>query len=85
MVNQTFQVLFRIPGISPLDNIKSDRIVGIQWGFPGYELLFTLGIYLPSASHNLEDCVEHFNYLWALYDFLLSSCKAFLWATSVPI
>ena len=40
--------------LSLLDNIKSDRIVGIQCDFLGYELLFIVGVYLPSASHNLE-------------------------------
>ena len=51
--------------ISPLDNIKSDHIVGIQCDFPGYEyeLLFTIDIYLPSASHNLEEYCEYFDYL----------------------
>ena len=64
--------------ISPLDNIKSDRIVGIQCDFPGYELLFIVGIYLPSASHNLEEYYEYFDYLWALYDSLFSNGKVIL-------
>ena len=29
--------------VSPVDNIKSDHIVGIQCDFPGYELLFIVG------------------------------------------
>ena len=52
--------------ISPLDNIKSDRTVGIQCDFTGSELLFIVGVYLPSASHNLEEYCEYFDYLWAL-------------------
>ena len=64
--------------ISPLDNIKSDRIVGIQCDFPGYELLFIVGIYLPSAGHNLEEYCDYFNYLWPLYDSLSSNCKVIL-------
>ena len=54
--------------ISPLDNIKSDRIVGIQCEFPGHVLLFILGVYLPPASHNPEEYGEYFDYLWPLYD-----------------
>ena len=47
--------------ISPLDNIKSDRIVGIQCEFPCRVLLFILGVYVPSASHNLEEYGEYFD------------------------
>ena len=64
--------------ISPPDNIKSDRIVGIQCEFPGHILTFMLGVYLPSASHNLEEYGEYFDYLWALYDSLSSNGKVIL-------
>ena len=64
--------------ISPPDNIKSDRIVGIQCEFPGHVLLFILGVYLPSVSHNLEEYGEYFDYLWALYDSLSSNGKVIL-------
>ena len=64
--------------ISPLDNIKSDRIVGIQCDFPGYELLYIVGVYLPSASHNLEEYCEYFDDLWAIYDSLSSNGKVIL-------
>ena len=64
--------------ISPLDNIKSDRIVGIHCQFPGHVLLFILGVYLPSASHDLEEYGEYFDYLWTLYDSLSSNCKVIL-------
>ena len=50
----------------PLDIIKSDSIVGIQCEFPGHILQFILGVYLPSASHNLEEYGQYFDYLWAL-------------------
>ena len=60
--------------ISPLDNIKLDRIVGIQCG---YELQFIVAVYLPSASHDLEEYCEYFDYLWALYDSLSSIVKLF--------
>ena len=64
--------------ISLLHNIKSDRIVGIQCEFPGLILLFILGVYLPSASHNLEEYCKYFDYLWALYDSLSSNGKVIL-------
>ena len=64
--------------ISPLDNIKSDRIDGIQCEFPGHVLLFIFGVYLPPASHNLEEYGEYFDYLWALYDPLSSNGKVIL-------
>ena len=64
--------------ISLLDNIKLDRIVGIQCEFPGHILLFILGVYLPSASHDLEEYGEYFDYLWALYDSLSSNSKVIL-------
>ena len=44
--------------ISLLDNIKPDHIVGIQCEFPGHILLYILSVYLPSASHNLEEYGE---------------------------
>ena len=61
-----------------LHKIKSDRIVGIQCEFPGHILLFILGVYLPSASHNFEEYCEYFDYLWALYDSLPSNGKVIL-------
>ena len=64
--------------ISPLDNIKSDRIVGIQCEFRGHISLFILGVYLPSAGHNLEEYGEYFDSLWALYDSLSSNGKVIL-------
>ena len=48
--------------ISPLD---------IQCGSPSYELLFIVGVYLPSASDNLEEYCEYFDYLWAFVRFFV--------------
>ena len=56
--------------ISPLENISSDRIVGIQCNFPNKNLLFVLGVYLPSSNAKLEEFQEYFDHLWALYDSL---------------
>ena len=36
---------------SPLENISSDPIVGIQWNFPNKNLLFIPGVYLPVQSY----------------------------------
>ena len=64
--------------ISPLDYMKSDRIVGIQCEFPGHVLLFILCVYLLSTSHNLEEYGEYFDNLCALYDSLSSNGKIIL-------
>ena len=53
--------------ISPLENISSDHIVGIQCNFPNKNLLFVLGVYLPSSNAKLEEFQEYFDHLWALY------------------
>ena len=31
---------------------------------------FCLGVYLPSAIHNITECNEYFDHLWVLYDSL---------------
>ena len=49
--------------------------VGIHWDII---LLFILGVYLPSASHNREEYCKYFDYLWALYDSLSSNGKVIL-------
>ena len=36
--------------VKPLENIDSDRIVGIRCDF-GEESLFILGVYMPASSH----------------------------------
>ena len=50
----------------------------LECEFPGHILLFILGVYLPSASHNLEEYGEYFDYLWALHDSLSSNGKVIL-------
>ena len=56
--------------VSPLEDIDSDRIVGIQCDFPGYDTLYILGVYLPSSSLNTKAYDEYFDYMWALYESL---------------
>ena len=46
----------------------SVRIVGIQFNFPNKNLLFVLGLYLPSSNVKLEEFQEYFDHLWVLYD-----------------
>ena len=58
--------------VSPLDNIDSDCIVGIQCDFPGYDTLYILGVYLPSSSHNIVVYDEYFDYMWTLCESLSS-------------
>ena len=41
--------------ISPLENISSDRIVGIQCNFPNKNLLFVLGVYYHHPTPNLKN------------------------------
>ena len=53
-----------------MKNIKSDRIVGIRCNFPYSTPLFILSVYLPSASHNINEFNEYFDHLWELYDSL---------------
>ena len=61
-------LLWKIPldnYVSPLEDIDSDRIVGIQCDFPGYDTLYILSVYLPSSSLNTEAYDEYFDYMWA--------------------
>ena len=44
--------------------------MGIQCNFPNKNLLFVLGVYLPSSNAKLEEFQEYFDHLWALYDSL---------------
>ena len=64
--------------ITPMDTIESDRIVGIKCEFVSCRPLFILAVYLPSASHALEQFKECFDYLWALYDSLSADGFAIL-------
>ena len=56
--------------VAPLEEIDSDRIVGIRCEFGNNDPLFILGVYLPSSSHQMDVFNECFDYLWALYDSL---------------
>ena len=56
--------------VSPLEDIYSDRIVGIQCNFPEYDTLYILGVYLLSSSLNTEVYDEYFDYMWALHESL---------------
>ena len=60
--------------MGPLEDIISDRIVGICLHFPKCDPLFILGVYLPatSAKHMLDDYLEYLHYLRAVYDKLSS-------------
>ena len=61
---------------TPLEEIDSDRIVGIRYEFGNNDPLFILGVYLPSSSHQMDVFNECLDYLWALYDSL--SAKGFV-------
>ena len=53
-----------------IENIDSDRIVGIKYELNGRKPLFILSVYLPSTSHTTEEYRECFDLLWSLYDSL---------------
>ena len=56
--------------VTPLENINSDRIVGIRCDFNDNSPLFILSVYLPAVSHPIEEFNEYLDYLWTLYDSL---------------
>ena len=56
--------------VIPLENIDSDCIVGIRCDFNDNSPLFILSVYLPAASHPIEEFNEYLDYLWALFDSL---------------
>ena len=60
--------------VTPLEDIISDRIVGIRLDFPKCDLLFILNVYMPATStkRTLDDYLEYLHYLWAIYDKLSS-------------
>ena len=62
--------------VTPLEEIDSDRIVGICCDFNDVNPLFILCVYLPSSSHDIEKFNEYLDYLWVLYDSL--SIKGFV-------
>ena len=56
--------------VTPIENIDSDRIVGIRCDLNNSVPLFILSVYLPSSNHNIDEYDEYLDYLWALYDSL---------------
>ena len=56
--------------VTPLENIESDRIVGIRCDFDNCDPLFILSVYLPSSNSTIDEFKEYLNFLWALYDSL---------------
>ena len=56
--------------VIPIENIDSDRIVGIRCDLNNSVPLFILSVYLPSSNHNIDEYDEYLDYLWALYDSL---------------
>ena len=56
--------------VTPLDNIDSDRIVGIRCDFPDSDPLFILSVYLPASNHPIDEFNACLDYLWALYESL---------------
>ena len=56
--------------VKPLENIDSDRIVGIRCNFNEKSPFFILSVYMPASSHCTEEFNEYLDYLWALYDSL---------------
>ena len=56
--------------VKPLENIDSDRIVGIRCDFTENSPLFILSVYMPASSHCIEGFNEYLDYIWALYDSL---------------
>ena len=56
--------------VTPLENIDSDCIIRIRCDFNDNSPLFILSVYLPAASHPIEEFNEYLDYLWALYDSL---------------
>ena len=56
--------------VTPLENIESDRIVGIRCDFDNCDPLFILSVYLLSSNSTIEEFKEYLDFLWALYDSL---------------
>ena len=49
--------------LTPLTNIRSDRIVGIKCVFDDSNPLYILSVYLPTSSHNDNEFLEYFDHL----------------------
>ena len=55
--------------ICPIDNIESDRIVGIKCEFNGCRPLFILSVYLPASNYSIEDYRE-----WIFFGLCMTHC-----------
>ena len=55
---------------TPLENIESDRIVGIRCDVDNCNPLFILSLCLPSSNSTIDEFKEYLDFLWALYDSL---------------
>ena len=54
--------------VTLLENIESDRIVGIRCDFDNCDPLFILSAYLPSSNSTIDEFKEYLDFFWALYD-----------------
>ena len=57
--------------VTPLENIESDRVVGIHCDFDNFDPLFILSVYLPSSTSTIDEFKEYLDFLWALYDSMM--------------
>ena len=52
--------------VTPLENIESDRIVGLRCDFDNCDPLFILSVYLPSSNSTIDEFKEYLDFLQAL-------------------
>ena len=50
--------------VTPLENIESDRIVGIRCDFDNCDPLFILSVYLPSSNSTIDEFKEYLDFLF---------------------
>ena len=56
--------------VTPLENIESDRVIGIHCDFDNCDPLFFLSVYFPSSNSTIDEFKEYLDFLWTLYDSL---------------
>ena len=49
--------------VTPLENIESDRILGIRCDFNSCDPLFILSLYLPSSNSTIDEFKEYLDFL----------------------
>ena len=49
--------------VTPLENIESDRIVGIRCDISNCDPLFILSVYLPSSNSTIDEFKEYIDFL----------------------